>query len=93
VAEEQRTTTNTNEVLLDAFAAARGTHADFDALEPIMLECAKALFPDFRLITPAEYVEALYAIAKYADCVPAEVRQSVLANAMLETRPVNRSVM
>jgi hypothetical protein len=86
-----------NEVLLHAFNAARKTHADFEALEPIMLTIAKAFTPDFTRIKLSEFLESLYVIAKYANFIAPEVRQAAAfhtsANAVLEARSASRSVM
>jgi len=93
MAEEQRTV---DEVLLHAFNAARATHPDFNVLESIMNHCARALFPDFKLITPAEYIECLYVIAKYADFITPDVRQAAAfqttGSAVFEARSGSGSV-
>jgi len=85
------------EVLAMAFEAARATHADFVALEPIMHTIAQALYPDFSRIKPAEFVECLYAVAKYADFIAPEVREAAVlgtsATALLEARSASRRVM
>jgi hypothetical protein len=55
-----------NKEVMDAFAAARLAHPDFDALLPTMRIIADALQPRWAAITMTEYVECLYAVAKNA---------------------------
>ena len=59
------------QMLVEALIAARKKHPDLDRLEALMETVGKALHPDFanKKITPAEYIECLYVIAKHADFV------------------------
>ncbi|MBZ5623732.1 MAG: hypothetical protein LAQ69_34285 [Acidobacteriia bacterium] len=55
-----------NQDVMDAFAAGRLAHPDFDALLPAMRIIADSLRPQWSKVTMAEYVECLYVIAKNA---------------------------
>jgi hypothetical protein len=70
----------------DAMAVARAKHSDFQVLEPVMLIIAKALTPNWQVLTPAEYISILYLIAREWEAAH-DVRNAVFAQALEAAQP------
>jgi hypothetical protein len=65
------------DVIAETYLAFRRKHPDFDAMQSTMLLVSRALTPNWSRIDLAEYLEALYIVAKTADFV-APVRNQLL---------------
>jgi hypothetical protein len=64
----------------ESFARAKAAHEDFTALLPAMEIISDSITPNWAHLTPAEYVESLYVIAKNASFTTA-IRDSLLKRA------------
>ncbi len=68
------------QALVEAIAAARKAHPDFEALEAAMASCARALRPDWSRITLPEFVEATYCVVRFSNFC-SDVRDHLLLEA------------